>query len=274
MSQSELWPVVRPTPEQIVEAAIVEHKPVAIYALMSGGDGSLQATHWAMNNVPGCKVAHVRTDIGLKRTSQFVRDTCAKYGWLLVELSAKDDCGQDYDEIVRQHGFPGPASHRFMYIRLKERAIEKLVRDSKTKRGQRVMLLTGVKHDDSARRSGYGGGVVTRRGGQVWVNHVYWMSKGEADRYLVEHNITRNPVSCELGMSGECGCGAFASPGELALWRRVEPDFADRIERLQRECAALGVHANWEKAPPPKRDHRTKDFFSPMCVGCLKQETA
>lgn len=272
--QAEMWAVEKPTASQIIRDAIATHRPVAVYSMFSGGDGSLQATHWAMKNVPGCKVAHINTGVGLRATGDFVRKTCRRFGWPLTEIRAKEDCGQDYDEIVRKHGFPGPSSHKFMYIQLKERGVEELVRRSKTARGQRVMLLTGVKHDDSARRSGYGGGEIKRNGAQVWVNHMYWVSRSEAYHYLNQHNIPRNPVSLELGMSGECGCGAFASRGELALWRRVEPDFADRIEGLQRECAARGVHPNWETAPPRNRDTLTADMFSPMCVGCLKQEIA
>jgi 3'-phosphoadenosine 5'-phosphosulfate sulfotransferase (PAPS reductase)/FAD synthetase len=269
--QAEIWPTQRPDPRKIIDDAIEAHKPAAVYALFSGGDGSLHATHWAMANVPGCKVAHINTGVGLNATRQFVHETCKKYGWDLTEIRAKEDCGQDYDEIVRRYGFPGPASHRFMYIQLKERAVNELVRRSKRKAKDRVMLLTGVKHDDSARRSGYGGGEITRKGGQVWVNHMYWVTKSEAYNYLSKNQIARNPVSLELGMSGECGCGAFASRGELAMWRRVDPTFADRIDRLQDECMALGVHCNWETAPNTQRDTETPDMFAPMCVGCLKE---
>ena len=271
--QTEMFPVERPTPQQIIEKALA-HKPAAIFALFSGGDGSLRATHWYMNNVPGCRVAHVNTGIGLAQTEAFVEETCARYGWDLTTIRAKEDCGQDYDKIVLKYGFPGPASHHKMYIQLKERAIEELVRRNKRFRSrEKVMLLTGIQHDDSARRSGYGGDEITFVKAQMWVNGLYWTSKSDAYHYLREYSIPRNPVSVELGMSGECGCGAFADKGELALWRRVDPAFGARIDRLQEAARFVGVHCRWEGRPPKEReDKRTGEMFSPMCDGCLKSQ--
>lgn len=268
--QAEMFPVERPSPEQIVEAALA-HKPVAIFALLSGGDGSLAATHWAMSNVPGCQAAHINTGIGIERTRLFVRETCEREGWPLTEIRAKEDCGQDYDEIVRKHGFPGPASHQFMYAQLKERAIRELVRRQKARRADKVMLLTGICHDDSERRSGYGGKEITFNGAQMWVNHMYWAGKTFLYHYLNSVGIPRNPVAYELGMSGECLCGAFAYKGELKIVRSVDPEIADRIDGLQKMAREAGHHWGWEDRPMLDRDDQlTQDMFQPLCVNCLK----
>jgi 3'-phosphoadenosine 5'-phosphosulfate sulfotransferase (PAPS reductase)/FAD synthetase len=269
--QAELFAVDRPTPQQIIAAALA-YEPVAIFALFSGGDGSLATTHWAMTNVPGCQVAHINTGIGIERTRVFVRETCERQGWSLTELRAKEDCGQDYDEIVRRFGFPGPAGHQLMYRRLKDRCIELLVRRHKVKRRDKVMLITGICHHDSKRRSGYGGSEVNRRGAQLWVNPMYWVGQSWMATYPDRVGLPRNPVAVELGMSGECGCGSFASVGELAIWRRVDPTFGERIDGLQDEARALGVPCRWEDRPPVERDTATPDLFAPMCVNCLKSE--
>jgi hypothetical protein len=269
--QTEMFPVARPSKEEIIAAALA-HKPVATFALLSGGDGSLAAAHWYMNNVPGCQVAHINTGIGIKRVSAFVRETCEREGWPLTEIRAKEDCGQDYDEIVKRRGFPGPAAHRFMYIQLKERCIEELVRRNKTRgSSEKVMLLTGICHDDSQRRSGYGGKEITFNKSQMWVNGLYWAGKSWMHHYLKSTGMPRNPIAIALGMSGECGCGAYATLGELAIWRRADPEFGERIDRLQEEARQAGVHCRWEGAPPKERDDTlTEDMFSPMCVNCLK----
>jgi len=268
--QTELFPVERPTPEEIIASALA-YNPVAIFAMFSGGDGSLGTTAWAMANIPGCEVLHINTGIGIERTRIYVRETCQAQGWPLTEIRAKEDCGQDYDKIIAEHGFPGPAGHQFMYARLKERAVELIVRTRKTRRADKVMLITGICHDDSQRRSGYGGREVNFKGAQMWVNPMYWAGQSFVHHYRASTGIPRNPVAIELGMSGECICGAFAEKGELQIIRRVCPASAARIERLQDEEIRRG-RWGWESKPPQHRDTATPDFFSPMCVNCLKSQ--
>lgn len=276
--QTEMFPTDKPTPEQIIAKA-AEHSPIATFAMFSGGDGSLAATHWAMNNVPGCQVAHVNTGIGIPATGEFVRETCRREGWPLTEIRAKEDCGQDYDKIVIKYGFPGPFQHGRMYAQLKERAIRLLIRREKAKlpekqrRRGKVMLLTGICKDDSVRRSGYGNQIIAFNGAQMWVNHIYHWGKTKRYHYICEHNIPRNPVSELLGMSGECCCAAYAHYGELAAVRLVCPKTANRIEKLEKQVRAAGHDWGWEDKPPRKRDDQiTQDMFMPMCVGCLKEE--
>ena len=270
LPQFEMFPVERPSPQQIVEKALA-YNPVAIFAMLSGGDGSLGTTHWCMENIPGCEVLHINTGIGIERTRDFVRETCAKQGWKLTEIRAKEDCGQDYEAIVEEHGFPGPAGHQFMYARLKERCVEKVVRERKTKRSDKVALFTGICHDDSVRRSGYGGREVNFKGAQMWVNPMYWAGQSFIYHHLKQSGLARNPVAVELGMSGECLCGAYASKGELAIVRRVCPRSADRIEALQ--ARVVDKHPwGWEGSPPTARDKATVEMFQPMCTNCLKSE--
>jgi hypothetical protein len=123
-------------------------------------------------------------------------------------------------------------------------------------------------------RSGYGGKEITFKGAQMWVNHVYWKGQSWSNSYLNERLVPRNPVARQYGMSGECLCGAFAKPGELAMVRRVDPGVSARIERLQIEARARGHDWGWEDRPPrpPKMrdDQLTGDLFHPMCVHCLK----
>lgn len=253
---------------------MLEYNPAAIFALFSGGDGSLGATAWAMANVPNCQVAHIVTGIGIKRTTAFVQDTCAREGWPLTIIRAKEDCGNDYREIVKKHGFPGPASHRYMYVWLKERSINELVRRNKRERGDKVALLTGICHDDSVRRTGYGGHQIQQHGAKLWVNHMYWAGKSWMHQYILDRGLPRNPIAELLGMSGECLCGAFASPGELELIRMADPETADEIEDIQREVREAGWSWGWGCRPPEPRDDRTPDMFMPMCVGCLKEQAA
>lgn len=272
---------VHRTPEDIIAEALT-HKPVAIYAAMSGGDTSLATTHWMMTNVPGCRVFHANTGIGIEATREFVRETCAKYGWPLDEIRAREDCGQDYRAMVLEHGFPGPGHHRKMYQRLKERAVREIVRRSKTAKMDRVMIATGIYHDESMNRMGYADRVIDRVNAQIWVNPLYWWTKQRFLDYLAEHDIPRNPVAEALGMSGECLCGAYAHKGEKALIRVVCPRTADYLDELERDVRAAGHDWGWEGMPPRGGVRKAREAANvdrprsdmPFCRGCEKTAAA
>jgi 3'-phosphoadenosine 5'-phosphosulfate sulfotransferase (PAPS reductase)/FAD synthetase len=261
-------------PADIVADAMA-YNPVAIYAALSGGDTSLAMTHWMMSNVPGCRVFHANTGIGIEATRAFVRETCDKYGWPLDEIRAKEDCGQDYRSLVLEQGFPGPAHHKKMYARLKERPVRLLV--SRAKRGHRrldkVMIATGIYREESLIRMGYGDRNINFVGSQMWVNPMYWWPRERFIDYLAAHGIKRNPVAEKLGMSGECLCGAYAHPGEKALVRIVDPATAEYIDRLEVEVRAAGHDWGWEERPPSPAadtpDH--PDLFMPFCRNCEKR---
>lgn len=258
-------------PDEICRAAIESFRPVKIFVGFSGGFDSLVATHWSMNHVPGCEVFHANTGIGIERTRQFVRDTCVENGWPLTEIRAKEDCGQDYDKIVKQQGFPGPAMHSRMFQRLKERPVWQLLRKNKTSRSDNVMLITGIRQDESQRRSGYKYTLLDFTGNLLWVNAFYYKNKGWFSDYIQQNGLKQNPVSQILGMSGECLCGAFAHKGEKELIKLVCPDTHARIERLEAEVNAAGFDWGWEDAPTKTRkDNKTRDLFMPFCVGCEK----
>lgn len=269
--QLELFPQHRPSPEEILALA-EEYKPVARFVGYSSGDDSLAVTHWAMTNVPGCRVLHINTGIGIERAREHARATCARYGWPLVEIRAKEDCGQDYDRIVLKHGFPGPSQHHKMYVQLKERCIEKLCRDNKRRYSrQKIMIMAGIRHDESPVRTGYAGEEVHVVKSQLWVNPLYWWDKGMFMDYIRDNDLPRSPVAEMLGMSGECLCGAHAHEGEKAMVRLVCPSTAERIDRLERAVRDAGHQWGWEERPPREpADDGTGDLFMPMCRGCEK----
>lgn len=263
-------------PEEIIAEAM-GHKPVAVYAAFSGGDTSLAIAHWMMNNVPGCRVFHANTGIGIEAAREFVRETCTKYGWPLDEVRAKEDCGQDYREMVLGHGFPGPAMHHRMYARLKERPVRLLVRRAKQNRLDKVMIATGIYKEESLIRMGYGDRNINFVGSQMWVNPFYWWPKQRFMDYLAHHGIKRSPVAETLGMSGECLCGAHAHSGEKSLVRIVDPATADYLDQLEEEVRAAGHDWGWEERPPeskPEPDERQADLFMPFCRNCEKRAAA
>lgn len=259
------------TPADILAEA-ASHNPVKVFVGFSGGNDSLATLLWAIENIPGCEAFHANTGIGIELTREYVRDICSTLRVPLREIRAKEDCGQDYAQIVMENGFPGPRAHRYMYIRLKERCVDYLARTTKNHRSQRIAIVTGIRYDESMRRMGYVGAEVQRNGGKVWVNPLYWVSQSEMTRSIKDSGIERNPVSQTLGMSGECLCGAFAHKGELDLVNIVCPKTASYIRNLEKRVRAAGHDWGWEDAPPhqTKTERDDRQHFMPFCYGCDK----
>jgi 3'-phosphoadenosine 5'-phosphosulfate sulfotransferase (PAPS reductase)/FAD synthetase len=240
------------------------------FALFSGGHDSLCATHVAMTNGYAQEIVHVNTGIGIEATREFVRETCAEHGWPLNELSPP----VSYDDLVLEHGFPGPAGHQFMYRRLKERCLAQFARERKVGRGADALVYcTGVRKQESARRA-RGQQQEWERApklGWTWRAVILEWSKAECNRYIEEHGLRRNPVVDLLHMSGECLCGAFARPGEIEEIRAWFPETAERISQLELRVVDAGHHAAvWGQRPPNvARDQMWLIPPGPLCSSCV-----
>jgi 3'-phosphoadenosine 5'-phosphosulfate sulfotransferase (PAPS reductase)/FAD synthetase len=69
----------------VLSSAVRIHKPSAIFALFSGGHDSLCATAVAAIHSRFTAAVHINTTIGIEETRTFVRDTCRKNKWPLLE---------------------------------------------------------------------------------------------------------------------------------------------------------------------------------------------
>lgn len=246
--------------------AIDQYKPVKIHALFSGGNDSLCATHFAMEH-GAQSVFHIRTGIGLVETTDFVIETCKRFGWPLI---VKDPPQLTYEQMVLKFGFPGPGAHLYPYSWLKERAIRELVREAKTKRMDRIALVTGVRNKESARRMGFVKPIY-KEDARIWVAPLYDTDKLDQAAYMKKHGLRQNPVIKIVGFSGECFCGAFAQQPpevELNMLAKNFPYLYHRIASLQDEARELGVHCRWGIRPPKRCDDQYNLPFMPMCVNC------
>lgn len=280
---SEFDPALLEEAFAVLDEAEAEHKPRARWALISGGHDSLTATavgfEWAKARGHEMRAAHIRTGTGVKATTDFVEETCEEQGWPLQIF----DPPVRYEEIVLEYGFPGPAQHGLMYQRLKERCLRELVRQSKQDFKDRVMLVTGVRSDESVRRMRHVERI-QRDGAQVWAATIWNWSKIDCANFCFKaRGFSRNPVVDKMHMSGECRCGAFAKPGELEEWMFWFPEETRWIGELQQKVADAGLHAyRWGTRPP--RVHREQmalsfgeewDAMQPglLCVGCGPDDT-
>lgn len=260
----------------VLDAAISGFKPVAIFALFSGGHDSLTSTHFAASHLGErlTGVAHINTGFGIGETRRFVRQTCVDMGWRLLEYKAIENTKADgspdpmiYRELVLKHGFPGPQSHKFMYQYLKERQLRRLIRDYKKQRTDKIMLISGVRFSESSRRMG-NIELLHQEGASIWVSPLAEFESIDQQRYMAQFSLPENPVKKLLCMSGECLCGAFARKNELEEIRLWFPKTAARIDRLNEEVLAAGHKHKWGEWKPKDRMAAKNDLVLPLCVSC------
>lgn len=232
----------------ILNRAVETFNPVAIFAGFSGGKDSLCAIELAAK-LPGFTGAfHANTGIGIEATRQYVRDYCSDRGWLLEEIRAKEDCGQDYEQMVLHAGFPGAGHHTKMYNRLKERCIRKL--KSRHAARKTIAIVTGIRQSESQRRMLTAAKEFDCREGFLWVNPCLHWSSEERNFYIRSKGFKINPVTELLCMSGECLCGAYARPNEKEEIRLWFPETAAYLDDLEERVKAAGFPWGWDEQPP------------------------
>lgn len=257
---------------RLIDEVASEHNASGVWSLFSGGDDSL-ATAIVTSGAArfrGC--LHIDTGIGIPETQAFVIETCKAQGWPLKIYRAKD-YGQDYEALAVKYGFPGPAAHFRMYIRLKERALDAFIREHKKYWKDRIVLSTGARSTESDRRMGHVQ-QVRRDGAKVWVNSIDQWTKADCHDVIAAAGVPRNPVVELLHMSGECLCGSFAKPDELkeiALWY---PATAERIRAIECRVKAAGHCGVWGQRPKSKRKRQPAQRdaagrrVGPLCQQC------
>lgn len=239
-----------------------KYDPIEVFGLFSGGHDSFCATYIASLTKKFRGAVHINTGIGVEATHQYVRDTSKSMGWLLSEYYAesnRDSHGeldpQIYDDLVIERGFPGPDHHGKMYDRLKDRCLRCLQRDcgatARTKKPRRVMYISGCRSDESIRRMANTEEVQVD-GQRIWVAPIHDWTKLDTSELIERAGAKRNPVVDLIHKSGECLCGAFAQPGELAelsMWPETRPVY-ERIIALQKKVNNAGFPWGWEEGPP------------------------
>lgn len=173
-----------------------------------------------------------------------------------------------YEEMVLKFGFPGPGAHTYPYVWLKDRAVAKVVRESKLRYRDEIGLSTGVRLSESARRMGF---VSPRHkdGAKVWLAPIFDKDKIWCLEYIRDNELEVSPVVRLCGMSGECFCGAFAEKNELVI--KIRPNFPklyNRIIVLQEQAKEIGVPCKWGTRSKRRNKNQYSLAFMPMCVNC------
>lgn len=251
-------------PNRVLLQAHELYEPIRSFACFSSGNDSLVSTHFSMKAKFAQEVFNINTGIGLSEAREHFYRTCDRFNW---PIRVKTPPALSYEEMILKFGFPGPGAHTYPYVWLKQRAIEELVRETKRERDDKIMLITGIRETESARRMGFAE-PIHKDGALIWVAPFFSYSQREMDEYIERNLLIRNPVTENLGISGECLCGAFAAPNERKKLRRLYPDFDSYLSvmetRLEEAKQPYCRWGNGVRVDPCQE----KFAFMPMCAGC------
>lgn len=238
-------PVSKPQPDKgpldifevdLLDTSGTPGNGVEYVALFSGGDDSLVATHYAMENGLADIVVHLNTGSSIPANISYVRRVCEKYQWPLVILESPMSLAL----FGYRYGFPGSTSAEhnkaFQYFKGRQ-----LARFYKARDGS-VKFISGVRKHESARRIRHVKGAVNREssvdGGNFdgwWLNVVHDFTDDDIAAYRAEHDLPQNPVAKKVHRSGDCQCFSYGNRQEELLFLEAEyPEFYQWLMNVER----------------------------------------
>ena len=241
----KFYPVENKTFEGIIEELETIYHRTKFVSLFSGGKDSMTTTDKLDKMGKLDSVMHIKTNIGLQMTTDFVEEICEEKGWKLYiqEPSPKFT----YAAHVLQYGFPGAGFHRLIMGKLKY----KTMRDfALTLDRKNHCLISGVRKFESTRRMGNYPHPIQSEGALWFGCPIFYNSTEYTYNYIHTNGLRISPAyKLGLGTSGECMCGSFATKGEKLLIRKLDPKLADYIEWLEDGIQRFGSAAakRWSK---------------------------
>ena len=231
------FPTKGKTPELILETIEEQFDRHDFYAMTSGGKDSITLTNWLAESGKLKQVVHIDTGVGLRMTTDFVRDYCQEMGWNLEIITPR--VSKIYASFVLEYGFPGPAGHKYIMGYLKLSAMRDFAL-SVNKNNH--CLVSGIRKFESARRTGNFPEPIHVNGSLWFVCPFFYRSNESIYRDYLSHGLRKSPAYDHgLGTSGECMCGSFATFDEKMLIKKLDPHLADYIEWLEDGVQRFGT---------------------------------
>lgn len=257
---------------EILAKAKERFKPKTTFALFSGGNDSTTMLRLVKDHVDAA--VHIRTGIGImdagRTATDHVQACCSDWKLPLIVLDTSPDV---YRRMVLRPdkpdgGFPG--RHDITYHLLKNRRLQELQRDY-SGRGERLLLVSGVRKSESNRRSrGVASKAIDPPRGRLkrcaWVKPIIGFAQAHLLSLRENFKLPQCDGAAIIHKSGECLCASFPQPPDML--KEIEywfPETGRYIRCLEREAEKAGKpYCKWGhgasqgKAKP----------VGPLCQGC------
>ena len=235
------------------------------YALTSGGKDSITMTNWLAEVGKLECVVHIQTNIGLKMTTDFVKDYCQEKGWPLKVIEPNPKFV--YLTFCLEYGFPGPELHTMIMSRLKWRTMIAFAKGA----GKDHCLVSGVRKFESNRRMKNYMMPIQKNSGMWFCAPFFYKTNEEIYKEYIANNLKISPAY-KLGFntSGECLCGSFAKRYDKDIIRKHDPHLTDYINTIEHLIQKFGTaHARqygkwggYAKMSDMQKQKTVADFFT------------
>lgn len=205
------------------------------WCLYSGGKDSATAAHVLDKRGELAGVVALETGISTPDWRAFVTEEAEQQGWDLVFAKTP----VLYRDLVLKYGFPGYDMHRVMFSALKGRAVREF-----KKAHPGAVLASGVRRRESGRRK-RNTSIPADWEGLPVVRPILDWSTERVWTYLKDNGLRRSPAYATLGISGDCLCGAYATPTEKTLIEVFYPPTAKLLRELEVDVFAAGWKNGW-----------------------------
>ena len=207
------------------------------YVMTSGGKDSQTVLDF-VNSVGKLEaVVHIKTNIGLSMTTNFVKDFCQSRGYPIHVIEPKPKFV--YVSQALEEGFPGPSQHGIIMWYLKLKAMREFALSINP---EKHCLVTGVRKYESHRRMGKYLTPIQNNGRLWFVSPYYFKSDEEVYKEFLTKNLPISPAYKKgFHTSGECLCGAFGTRKEKEEIKRVDPHLAEFIEWIELGIKKFGT---------------------------------
>lgn len=232
------YPSVNLSPEGIMKEVLTIHNKKTFWVLCSGGKDSMSVVHYIATNYPEqfAGVLHIKTGVGIKLTTEWLKTYCEEKGWPLEIRSPPEGT---YRDIVLKVGFPNAGLHTIVMRLLKLITMRRFINEDPERKNNHA-LIGGIRAFESARRMVNAKTPISRDGSLFFVNPFLMKEDKWVYEYLITNGLKKTPVHDYLGMSGECMCGSFAGIGEREKIKFLDPELDEMLNQLEKDIQIYG----------------------------------